>query len=163
MKTEKRIMLFTTLFITGIVISNVLASKVVKLGIFVFPASIVSYTFTFILSNMVSDVIDRRYSKYLIFMGFLAQATASGLILVSLFMPALSIEKSEAYKLILGTNWRFTLSSLLAYGASQLINHYVFNKAFFKNTFFSNLLSVVIAQLVDTLVFTYVAFFGVYP
>lgn len=163
MQTEKRIMLFTTLFITGIVVSNVIASKVVKIGLFLFPASIISYTFTFILSNIVSDVIDKRYSKYLIFMGFLAQATASGLILLGLFMPAASIERGEAYRLVLGTNWRFTLASLLAYGTSQVINHYIFNKGFFKNALTANLFSVGIAQLLDTIVFTYVAFLGIYP
>lgn len=163
MQTEKRIMLFTTLFITGIVVSNVIASKVVKIGLFLFPASIISYTFTFILSNIVSDVIDKRHSKYLIFMGFLAQATASGLILLGLFMPAASIERGEAYRLVLGTNWRFTLASLLAYGTSQVINHYIFNKGFFKNALTANLFSVGIAQLLDTIVFTYVAFLGIYP
>uniref|UniRef100_A0A7C5YEE2 Probable queuosine precursor transporter n=1 Tax=Fervidobacterium nodosum TaxID=2424 RepID=A0A7C5YEE2_9BACT len=163
MQTEKRIMLFTTLFITGIVVSNVIASKVVKIGLFLFPASIISYTFTFILSNIVSDVIDKIHSKYLIFMGFLAQATASGLILLGLFMPAASIERGEAYRLVLGTNWRFTLASLLAYGTSQVINHYIFNKGFFKNALTANLFSVGIAQLLDTIVFTYVAFLGIYP
>lgn len=163
MQTEKRIMLFTTLFITGIVVSNVIASKVVKIGLFLFPASIISYTFTFILSNIVSDVIDKEHSKHLIFMGFLAQATASGLILLGLFMPAASIERGEAYKLVLGTNWRFTLASLLAYGTSQVVNHYIFNKGFFKNALTANLFSVGIAQLLDTIVFTYVAFLGIYP
>jgi len=56
-RQERSAMILTTLFITGIVISNVIAAKVIKLGVFLFPASIISYTFTFIIANMMSDVV----------------------------------------------------------------------------------------------------------
>ncbi|NLH36810.1 MAG: queuosine precursor transporter [Thermotogaceae bacterium] len=160
---ERKLMIFTTLFVTGIVVSNVIAAKIVKIGVFVFPASILSYTFTFILSNMVSDILDKKYSSYLIWMGFLAQAVASGLVLLGLFMPAESIDRGEAYRLLLGMNWRFTLASFCAYGASQFLNYYIFNSKLLKSKFVANLVSVLIAQLFDTIVFTFVAFTGVYP
>ena len=145
------------------IVSNVIAAKIVKIGVFVFPASILSYTFTFILSNMVSDILDKKYSSYLIWMGFLAQAVASGLVLLGLFMPAESIDRGEAYRLLLGMNWRFTLASFCAYGASQFLNYYIFNSKLLKSKFVANLVSVLIAQLFDTIVFTFVAFTGVYP
>ncbi|MGB4751612.1 MAG: queuosine precursor transporter [Fervidobacterium sp.] len=160
---ERKLMILTTLFVTGIVVSNVIAAKIVKIGVFVFPASILSYTFTFILSNMVSDILDKKYSSYLIWMGFLAQAVASGLVLLGLFMPAESIDRGEAYRLLLGMNWRFTLASFCAYGASQFLNYYIFNSKLLKSKFVANLVSVLIAQLFDTIVFTFVAFTGVYP
>ncbi|GEM_PF-390928 len=160
---ERKLMILTTLFVTGIVVSNVIAAKIVKIGAFVFPASILSYTFTFILSNMVSDILDKKYSSYLIWMGFLAQAVASGLVLLGLFMPAESIDRGEAYRLLLGMNWRFTLASFCAYGASQFLNYYIFNSKLLKSKFVANLVSVLIAQLFDTIVFTFVAFTGVYP
>jgi len=160
---ERKLMILTTLFVTGIVVSNVIAAKIVKIGVFVFPASILSYTFAFILSNMVSDILDKKYSSYLIWMGFLAQAVASGLVLLGLFMPAESIDRGEAYRLLLGMNWRFTLASFCAYGASQFLNYYIFNSKLLKSKFVANLVSVLIAQLFDTIVFTFVAFTGVYP
>ena len=160
---ERKLMILTTLFVTSIVVSNVIAAKIVKIGVFVFPASILSYTFTFILSNMVSDILDKKYSSYLIWMGFLAQAVASGLVLLGLFMPAESIDRGEAYRLLLGMNWRFTLASFCAYGASQFLNYYIFNSKLLKSKFVANLVSVLIAQLFDTIVFTFVAFTGVYP
>lgn len=160
--TEKKLMILTTLFITGIVVSNVMAAKVVKIFIFLIPASIVSYTFTFVLSNIASDILGKKYSKFIIFMGFLAQATASGLIILGLFMPAVASDRQEAYKLLLGMNWRFTVASLSAYATSQIINHYIFNKRFFKSILIANLFSVIVAQLFDTIVFTFVAFLGVY-
>lgn len=161
-RKERQGMIFTTLFITGIVVSNVIAAKVVKFGVFLFPASIISYTFTFIIANMVSDVIGKERSKFLVWMGFLAQATASGLILLGLFMPAASVERGEAYRIILGMNWRFTLASLAAYGTSQFINYYIFNSKRFKSAAVANLVSVLVAQFFDTVVFTLVAFLGVY-
>lgn len=160
--SEKKLMMFTTLFITGIVISNVLAAKIVKISVFVFPASIISYTFTFILINMLSDVLESKYSKMLVYLGFLAQAVASLLILMGLFMPSASVERGEAYRLLLGTNWRFTLASLSAYGVSQFANFYIFNLKFLNNPLLLNLFSVAIAQLLDTVVFTLIAFLGVY-
>ncbi|MGQ9856821.1 MAG: queuosine precursor transporter [Fervidobacterium sp.] len=161
-RKERQGMIFTTLFITGIVVSNVIAAKVVKFGVFLFPASIISYTFTFIIANMVSDVIDKERSKFLVWMGFLAQAAASGLILLGLFMPAASVERGEAYRIILGMNWRFTLASLAAYGTSQFMNYYIFNSKRFNSAVVANLVSVLVAQFFDTVVFTLVAFLGVY-
>jgi len=161
-RKERQGMIFTTLFITGIVVSNVIAAKVVKFGVFLFPASIISYTFTFIIANMVSDVIGKERSKFLVWMGFLAQATASGLILLGLFMPAASVDRGEAYRIILGMNWRFTLASLAAYGTSQFMNYYIFNSKRFKSAAVANLVSVLVAQFFDTVVFTLVAFLGVY-
>ncbi|WP_372589130.1 queuosine precursor transporter [Fervidobacterium pennivorans subsp. shakshaketiis] len=161
-RQEKNAMILTTLFITGIVISNVIAAKVIKLGAFLFPASIISYTFTFIIANMMSDVVGKERSRFLVFMGFLAQATASGLILLGLFLPSADINRGEAYRLLLGINWRFTLASLSAYGTSQLINYYIFNSRFFKKASTANLISVLVAQFFDTLIFTLVAFIGVY-
>jgi len=159
---ERTSMIFTTFFITGIVISNVIAAKVVKAGPFLFPASIISYTFTFIIANMMSDVVDKERSKFLVYMGFLAQAIASGLILLGLFLPPASIERGEAYKLLLGVNWRFTLSSLAAYGTSQFMNYYIFNSKLFKKSSTANFVSVLVAQFFDTLIFTLVAFLGIY-
>ncbi|WP_448378023.1 queuosine precursor transporter [Fervidobacterium sp.] len=161
-RQDRSAMILTTLFITGIVISNVIAAKVIKLGAFLFPSSIISYTFTFIIANMMSDVVGKERSKFLVFMGFLAQATASGLILIGLFLPSADINRGEAYRLLLGINWRFTLASLSAYGTSQLMNYYIFNSKFFKNGFTANLISVLVAQFFDTLIFTFVAFFGIY-
>lgn len=161
-RQEKNAMILTTLFITGIVVSNVIAAKVIKLGAFLFPASIVSYTFTFIIANMMSDVVGKERSRFLVFMGFLAQATASGLILLGLFLPSADINRGEAYRLLLGINWRFTLASLSAYGTSQLMNYYIFNSKFFKKASTANLISVLVAQFFDTLIFTLVAFIGVY-
>ncbi|WP_448374280.1 queuosine precursor transporter [Fervidobacterium sp.] len=159
---ERTSMIFTTLFITGIVISNVIAAKVVKAGPFLFPASIISYTFTFIIANMMSDVVGKERSKFLVYMGFLAQAVASGLILLGLFLPTASTERGEAYKLLLGINWRFTLASLAAYGTSQSMNYYIFNAKLFKKSSTANLISVLVAQFFDTLIFTLVAFLGIY-
>ncbi len=161
-RQEKNAMILTTLFITGIVISNVIAAKVIKLGAFLFPASIISYTFTFIIANMMSDVVGKERSRFLVFMGFLAQATASGLIFLGLFLPPADVNRGEAYRLLLGINWRFTLASLSAYGTSQLMNYYIFNSKFFKNRFTANLISVLVAQFFDTLIFTFVAFIGIY-
>jgi len=78
-------------------------------------------------------------------------------------MPAESIDRGEAYRLLLGMNWRFTLASFCAYGASQFLNYYIFNSKLLKSKFVANLVSVLIAQLFDTIVFTFVAFTGVYP
>ncbi|ODN30169.1 queuosine precursor transporter [Fervidobacterium thailandense] len=160
--SEKKLMVFTTLFVTGIVISNVLAAKIVKVGVFVFPASIISYTFTFILVNMLTDVLDGNYSKVLVYLGFLAQTVASLLILLGLFMPSASVDRGKAYELLLGTNWRFTLASVSAYGVSQFANFYLFSLKFFKNPLILNFFSVAVAQLLDTVVFTLVAFLGEY-
>jgi len=159
---ERTSMVFTTLFITGIVISNVIAAKVVKAGPFLFPASIISYTFTFIIANMMSDVVGKERSRFLVYMGFVAQLTASGLILIGLFLPSATQDRGDAYKLLLGINWRFTLASLAAYTTSQSINHYIFNSKLFKKSSTANLISVLVAQLFDTMIFTLVAFFGVY-
>ncbi len=156
--------LLLTLFVTGIVISNVIAGKIVKAGFLSFPASVISYVFTFILVNLSFEMVGKEGAKRFVKLGFLAQIVASLLILMGLFLPAdpLVLDKAQAYKTILGLNWRITLASFCAYFTAQVLNLLIYNFKISKSKSVQNFLSISIAQFFDTIVFTLVAFLGVY-
>ncbi len=161
---NEHVQLLLTLFVTSIVISNVIAGKIVKVGFLSFPASVISYVFTFILVNLSFEIAGKEGAKRFVKLGFLAQIVASLLILMGLFLPAdpLALDKAQAYKTILGLNWRITLASFGAYFTAQAVNLIVFSLKLAKNKSVLNFLSISIAQFFDTIVFTLIAFLGVY-
>lgn len=167
---ERKTFTYVALFTSSVVISNVLAAKVVNVGGFVFPASVLSYTLTFLIVNIMSSTVDKTSSRNLVQIGFLAQIFASGLVALGLILPADSPENQKAYQIILGFNWRFTLASMVAYFASQYVNLTIFNsmigrssKNSSKELLSGNFVAVAVAQLVDTAVFTFVGFLGQHP
>jgi uncharacterized integral membrane protein (TIGR00697 family) len=102
-------------------------------------------------------------------LGFICQLIASLLILLTQFLPAASFaqETADAYVVLLGTNWRFFLASMTAYIISQSWDVWIFHKLKAvtkdKHKWLRNNLSTMSSQLIDTLIFITIAFYGSVP
>ena len=76
-------------------------------------------------------------------------------------------ENRDAIQLVLGGTWRIWLGGIVAYGVSQTLNVTIF--AALKGREGSRLLwlragaASVLSQIVDTLLFVTIAFYGVFP
>lgn len=69
--------------------------------------------------------------------------------------------------MIMGSNLRIWLGGLLAYGTSQVLNVTIFSalkgREGSKLLWFRSAVASVLSQIVDTLIFIVVAFYGVFP
>lgn len=158
------------IFATALVIANVLAGKLVAFGeTIVIPAAVITYAFTFLITDIIHEKYGHETAKKTIIFGFFAQIFASTMILLGGFLPVapFAAESQEAYETLLGQNYRFAFASMAAYLGSQFFDVYIFKKlkekTKSKKKWLRNNVSTASSQFVDTTIFITIAFAGVVP
>lgn len=158
----------TLLFVVALVVSNIITSKQVLLpfnitmtgAVFIFPI-------TYILSDLVSEVYGYRWSRLTCYFGFAANLFAVLVFSAVIQSPAPSYwQNQEAFQTVLGSTPRVLVASLLAFVIGDFVNDQIFArmkrkypdsiKGFGSRAIFSSLMG----ELVDSLVFLPLAFWG---
>ena len=173
-KTQEGLLALGMLFAVALVLSNVVAAKVVTTsipfpgGTLAFPGAVFCYAITFLATDVVGEVWGRREAAAVVRWGFAAQLLAAGLLLFTQALPAADPGVQGAYRTLLGQNWAFAASSLAAYTASQSWDVFVFHRirdrvltrnpdAHGRRWIWNNA-STMSSQLLDTVVFVGLAF-----
>ena len=150
-------------------IAGVLGSKQVALGPLAVEAGIFPFLLLVALSSAIAELYGRPVADRLVRFGFIPLVTAIILTFIVIQLPTdegMYEPAKEAFPIILGQSWRLMAAGILAYGVSMTLNVYIFSKLSHGAT---RLVAVraaiasVLSQIVDTLIFITVAFFGVRP
>jgi hypothetical protein len=164
-KEDKIFLLLTASFISLLVISNVIAGKVISIYSLTGPAAVVCYALTFVITDTIAEIWGKERTKYIVFIGFFASILSAVMIKMAILLPSASFWNSQKeYELILGSNFRIVIASMLAYIISQ--NHDIWAFHFWKKKtkgkylWIRNNFSTGISQLIDTSIFIIVAFYG---
>jgi queuosine precursor transporter len=114
-------------FVTALVVSNIIAVKLVEVSGRVFPAGLVIFPLSYLLGDVLTEVYGIRAARRVIWLGFACNLLAVGAIQAAIHLPAADfwVENEAAYEQILGTTWRLFLASLAAYVVGELANAYV--------------------------------------
>ena len=168
MRADKKLILLVALFVTSVTTANVLAGKIVAFGDYiVLPAAVVTYAFTFLLTDIINELYGRQEAQRAVFFGFYAQIFAMMMIYAAMFFPALEQEMQDAYEMLLGQNFRFVVASMAAYFVSQSWDVWIFNKLKNKTNgrhkWLRNNASTMSSQFIDTAIFITIGFFGAVP
>lgn len=156
----------TTVFCCALIISNVLAVKALDLGPFALPASILTFPITYIINDVLSDVFGFKRMRLVIVLGFVMAALAAGAYQLTIVLPGLDPEVSDAFATALGNSWRILLGSFVSYLCGSLLNSYVMTglkRRFDKNLFFRCIASTALGETVDSCIFITIAFAGTFP
>jgi len=127
------------------------------------------YASSFLVTDILSENYGKRYAKKSIYFGFFTMVVFTLMMNLSLlFIPSVDDFADSAMHTIFEIMPRIALASMCAYAISQLhdIRAYEFWKRKLPATKYlwvRNNLSTMISQALDTIVFTAVAFIGVYP
>lgn len=156
------------LFITSLLLANILASKIVILGGLILPAAIILYPFTFLFTDVVAETEGKESAHRLVMMGFYMSLLMVLVLIVGKLLPAAPFwPHQDAYNAILGSTPRIVLASMTAYLISQ--NHDVWAFHFWRtrtggrHLWLRNNLSTLVSQLIDSVIFIGIAFGGLYP
>lgn len=168
MRADKKLILLIALFVTSVTTANVLAGKIVAFGDYiVLPAAVVTYAFTFLLTDIINELYGRQTAQRAVFFGFYAQVFAMVMIYVGMLLPALEQEMQDAYEMLLGQNFRFVVASMAAYFVSQSWDVWIFNKLKNKTNgrhkWLRNNASTMSSQFIDTAIFITIGFIGSVP
>jgi uncharacterized integral membrane protein (TIGR00697 family) len=156
-------------FITGLVLANVVAGKIIDFGWFLVSGGAIFYSITFLGTDLYAELYGKEETNKLVTAGFAASVFAAILLYITQILPVASFRQhvQDAYVVLLGTNIRFVLASMIAYLSSQYLDVKLFTmikeKTQGKHKWLRNNGSTIVSQFVDTLVFTSIAFLGAVP
>jgi uncharacterized integral membrane protein (TIGR00697 family) len=152
-------------FVTALVVSNIIAVKLVEISGQVFPAGLVIFPLSYLLGDVLTEVYGFRAARAVIWLGFACNLVALGAIQAAIHLPAAGFwENQEAYETTLGTTWRIFLASLAAYLVGEFANSAVLARmkvATRGRWLWSRTIgSTVLGEGLDSLIFVTIAFAG---
>lgn len=158
----------TVFFVAFLLISNVVASKILVLGPLSIDGGGILFPLTYIFGDILTEVYGYKRTRKAIWMGFGANLVmAATFMLVGILPPAPDWPYQDAYMTILGQSSRIVLASVTAYFCGEFINSFILAKMkiFTKGKLLwsRTIGSTIFGEAVDTTVFMIIAFWGVLP
>jgi len=165
---DRAFILLVSMFVGALVISSVLASKIITvLGLFV-PAGVLAYCITFVVTDVVNEIWGKERANRVIFSGFITLLVTFLLIRLALAWDAAPFWREQrAFSTVLGSTSRIIIASFIAYLASQYHDVWAFHIwrkwTEERHLWLRNTASTVVSQFIDTLIFITIAFYGTMP
>jgi queuosine precursor transporter len=165
----KSLFLFAIFYGGMVTIAGVLGAKQVALGPLAVEAGIFPFLLLVGISSGIAELHGKDVANQLVRFGFLPLI---GAILLSFLVIQLPHDKDmyppaiEAFPVILGQSWRMMLAGIIAYGTSQTLNIWLFDKlraATGKYAALRGIIAAALSQIIDTLLFISISFYGVRP
>jgi uncharacterized integral membrane protein (TIGR00697 family) len=159
------------IFYGGMVcIAGVLGNKQVALGPLAVEAGIFAFLLLVVTSSAVAELHGRTIANKLVIWGFVPLLASAALTLLVLALPAsdkMEPARLASFETIMGSNLRIWLAGLIAYGTSQALNVTIFSALKGREggrlLWVRSAIASVLSQIVDTLIFIVIAFYGVFP
>ena len=156
------------LFTTCLLVSNVIAGRLMQIGNIVLPSAVILFPVTYILGDVFTEVYGFKKTRLVIWVGFAANFLMSLVFLVAISLPAPSFfTAKEAYATVLATTPRMVFASLLAYFMGEFGNSITLSilKKATKGRFLwtRTISSTVVGQAFDTALFIFIGFVGTMP
>ena len=156
------------LYVSTFLISNVLASKIIHLGVFDLPAAVIVYPLIFILDDILAEIYGYQHTRPIIWFALLCSFIQVLFFQASIAIPAIpEWHFQKAYAQTLGAVPRIAIAGLIAIACSQFSNAYVLAKLKIKlqGQYLAARLvaSTFIGVSVDTFIFISLAFYGQLP
>lgn len=164
----KQLDTITALFVAILLISNIASSKIINFGFFTFSGGILLFPISYIFGDILTEVYGYTRSRKVIWLGFASNLLmAVTLIIVGHLPPAAQWPNQQAYEKILGLTPRIVSASLIAYFAGEFSNSYVLAKMKIltkgKWLWTRTIGSTIVGELIDTIIFISLAFWGILP
>ena len=158
------------IFYGGMVcIAGVLGNKQVALGPLAVEAGIFAFLMLVITSSAIAELHGRSIANRLVLIGFVPLIASLLLTLMVLGIPAahdMAPDRLQAFETVMRGTPRIWLAGILAYGISQILNVTIFSwlkRGGGRLLWLRSGVASVLSQIVDTLIFITVAFYGVFP
>ncbi len=169
--------LITALFVTTLIISNIIAVKVVQIGPLFVPAAVILFPIAYIFGDILTEVYGYARARQVIWTGFFCNLLAVIAMWVGGLLPAAPFWSAgvfttpetaqQAYQAILGFTPRLLLASFIAYLIGEFLNSFVLAKLKVRTSgrflWLRTISSTLIGQGAVSVVFLSIAFSGIFP
>ncbi len=169
--------IITAIFVTCLIISNIIAVKIAAFGPLFLPVAVVVFPISYIFGDVLTEVYGYARARQTIWIGFGCNLLAVVAIWVGGLIPpapfwnatvyASPDAAQQAYQAILGFTPRLLAASFVAYLAGEFLNSFVLAKLKIatngKYLWLRTIGSTLVGQLADSGIFILAAFVGVLP
>lgn len=169
--------LVLAVFVTTLVVSNIIAVKVITIFGLILPAAVILFPVVYIIGDVLTEVYGYGSARQAIWIAFGCNLLAVTAIWVAGLLPPASSwtvgalkgpdEAAQAFQAILGFTPRLLLASFIAYLFGEFVNAFILAKMkiFTQGRYLwtRTIGSTLIGQGIDSLLFISIAFFGVLP
>jgi hypothetical protein len=159
-----------SIFYGGMVcIAGVLGNKQVSLGPVAVEAGIFAFLLLVVVSSAVAELHGPVTANRLVRLGFVPLLVSMLLSWIVWLLPAspeMQPASRDAIQMVLGSTPRIWLGGIIAYGISQTLNVTLFSamrREGGKLLWLRAGIASALSQIVDTLLFVTIAFYGVFP
>ena len=156
------------LFAICLLISNILATKIILIGPWAAPAGVLIFPIAYIINDVIVEVWGYKKARLIIWSGFAVNLLAALFFTLAIVVPAAPFwQNQSAFSTILGSTPRIIAASLIAYLVGSFLNAMVMSKVkvLMKGRDFSvrAILSTLVGETADSMIFIMVAFVGNLP
>ncbi len=165
----RSLFMFSVIYGGMVCIAGVLGNKQVALGPLAVEAGIFPFLLLVILSSAVAALHGKAIADRLVQYGFIPLIGSILLTLLVLSLPAspkMDAKYLDAFNIMMGQTPRIWVAGIVAYGTSQMLNVYLFDRlkgSVGKYVAVRGAIAAVLSQIVDTLLFVTIAFYGIFP
>lgn len=169
MNQNSKIFIALTLYLTSLFASNTLGLKLMP---FIFgthlSAAIFFFPFVFITTDVIGEVFGKKMARGFVLEGLLSVLLFLAYNILSIYLPWSTEGEwlKSSYETVFGISIRISLASILAYVIAEyqdVISFFFFKRKMHGGKFwFSSNLSNMWSQMLDSYIFMFVAFWGIY-
>jgi hypothetical protein len=167
----------TAIFVTSLIVSNIIAVKLISVGTLFLTSAIIIFPVSYIFGDVLTEVYGYSRARQVIWIGFGCNLLAVLAIWLSIILPAAPFwhmgsfdnpqTSQQAFEAVLGFTPRLLVASFVAYLVGEFLNSFVLAKMKIATSgrylWMRTIGSTLVGQLADTGIFTLVAFTGVIP
>ncbi|MFO7710843.1 MAG: queuosine precursor transporter [Candidatus Woesearchaeota archaeon] len=159
----------TALVSALVVMANFFANKIVLFGPFSVPAGVIVFSMSFFITDLICERWSKKDAENAIWAGFFSSIVfvLSAYIVTNWQPAAYATDISGMFSQVLALTPRITIAGFIAYLISQHHDIWAFHllkkKTRGKHLWLRNTLSTTSSQLIDSIIFITIAFYGVYP
>ena len=164
------------LFVVTLVISNIIAVKVVHIFGLILPAAVILFPIAYIFGDVLTEVYGYGHARKVIWMGFFCNLVAVIAIWIAGSLPSAQFwtagvfsspeTAQQAYQAILGFTPRLLLASFAAYLVGEFLNSIVLARLKVKTKgrllWLRTIASTLVGEGADSIIFITTAFWGIF-
>lgn len=167
-KVSVLFMLAGILFAACLLISNIIASKIMMIGTWSVPAGVLVFPLAYIINDVIVEVWGYRKARLIIWAGFGVNLLAVLFFSLGIIVtPAPFYDGQEAFSSVLGNTPRIVAASLLAYLVGSFLNAFIMSRfkvlTHGKSFSLRAVASTLVGEGADSTIFITVAFAGIFP
>ena len=167
-KVSISFLILSILFCVCLVVSNLFETKLVQIGPMTLTAGLLVFPISYIINDCIVEVWGFRKARFVIWTGFACNILVLLLGALAIWLPSPDYWEGESsFNFVFGLAPRITLASMAAFLMGSFLNAYVMSRMKLSSAgrHFSirAILSSVIGESADSLVFFPIAFAGLMP